>query len=112
MYDNIKIGEKPQIEYYKVGGISMVKLPYETTEVSPGIFSWRELRVRFQNLNYGGIVSALIDLKYSPSEMTAIINNYLLDPEDNDIKDEFMNMQEYRMYAKDVAKEIIKEFNL
>lgn len=112
MYDNRKIGEKPQLEYYTVNNVDMVRVPYEITEVSPGIYSWRELRVRYRNLNYGGLVCALIDMRYSPSEMTALINNYLLDPEDAAINAEFMEMQEHRMYAKDVAKEIIKEFNL
>ena len=112
MYDNIKIGERPQIEYYKVGGISMVKLPYETTEVSPGIFSWREIAIRYFDFNYGGLVSALIGLEYSQAEMTALINNYLLDPKDSAVKKEFAAMQKCRANAKETAKKIVAEFGL
>jgi hypothetical protein len=39
--------------------------------------------------------------------MTAIINNYLLDADD-DSKREFVEMQNYRKYAKQLAKEILK----
>ena len=109
MYDNRKLGEMPKIEYYKSGSTDMVRLPYEVVEVSPGIFSWRELSIRYFDLNYGGIVSALIGLKYSPSEMTAIINNYLLDAEDTDANAEFTEMQDYRKYVKTVAKQILAD---
>lgn len=107
MHDNKKIGEKPQIEYYNNAGIDMVRIPYEITEISPSIYSWRELSVKFINFNYGGLVSAIIGLQYSPNEMTAIINNYLLDADD-DSKREFIEMQNYRKYAKQLAKEILK----
>lgn len=110
MNDNKKIGEKPQIEYYKAAGIDMVRIPYEITEVSPSIYSWRELSVKFINFNYGGLVSSLIGLKYSPAEMTAVVNNYLLDPEDEETKIEFTKMQDTRKEAKAIARWIMDEY--
>jgi hypothetical protein len=110
MNDNKKIGEKPQIEYYKAAGIDMVRIPYEITEVSPSIYSWRELSVKFINFNYGGLVSSLIGLKYSPAEMTAVVNNYLLDPEDEETKVEFAKMQDARKEAKAIAHWIMNEY--
>lgn len=110
MLDNVKTGEKPTIEYYKAGNIDMVRIPYNIIEISPSIYSWREISVKYINFNYGSLVSALIGLQYSPAEMTAIINNYLLDPEDSDAKTEFINMQNYRKDAKAIAKSIIEVY--
>lgn len=108
MYDNKVIGENPQIEHYRVNNVDMVRIPYEITELAPGIYSWSTLTVNYMNFNYGGLVDALIGLKYSSAEMTAVINNYLLDPTDELIKKEFDEMQEYRKYAKTIARSIIE----
>lgn len=107
MIDNKIIGSKPKIEYYKTNGVDMVRIPYEMVELRPGKFAWKELIVKFNNFNYGGIVNALIGIKYSSDAMTAIINNYLLDPNDVDAKSEFNTMQEYRKEAKAIAHSII-----
>ena len=108
MYDNKVIGENPQIEHYRVNNVDMVRIPYEITELAPGIYSWSMLTVNYMNFNYGGIVDALINLKYSSAQMTAVINNYLLDPTDESIKKEFNEMQDYRKYAKNIARSIIE----
>lgn len=111
MFDNIKNGEKPQLEYYSLHGVDMVRIPYDIFETSPGIYSWREISINYLDFNYGGLVNALIELEYNQSEMTAIINNYLLDQEDEDIKAEFVKMQECRKKAKKIAKKIIETYS-
>lgn len=110
MRDNTKIGSKPQLENYMLRGISMVRIPYDITEISPGVYSWREISVKYVNFNYGGLVSALIEIDYSQAEMTAIINNYLLDQEDENIKAEFTEMQNCRKLAKETAKWILDTY--
>lgn len=112
MYNDIKLGEKPEIRYYKHNNIDMVCIPYDLFEVSPGIYSWKELNIRYVSLNYKNIVSTLIDMKYSQADMTAIINNYLLDPENEETKKDFNEMQEHRKYAKRMAKDIASALNL
>lgn len=107
MIDNKVIGAEPKIEYYKAMGIDMVRIPYEIVELRPGKFTWREFSVPYTKFNYGGIVSALIGLKYSPDAMTAIINNYLLDSDDVIAKEEFTAMQEYRKEVKEIAHSIL-----
>jgi hypothetical protein len=67
----------------------MIRIPYNIIEISPSVYSWREISIKYINFNYGNLVSALIGLQYSPAEMTATINNYLLDPKDKDVKTEF-----------------------
>lgn len=109
MYNNKLIGDYPKAEYYKTAVGDMVKVPYDITEISPGLYSWRVVSVKPSNYNYDGVVSALISFKYSPSKMTATINNYLLDPEDEKHKQEFLEMQEYRKIAKATAKTIFAD---
>jgi hypothetical protein len=92
---------------YKAMGIDMVRVPYDIIEVSPGVFTWREISVKFTEFNYGGLVNALISIKYSSDMMTAVINNYLLDPENIETKTEFNIMQDYRKECKAIARTII-----
>lgn len=110
MRDNTKIGSKPQLENYMLRGISMVRIPYDITEISPGVYSWREISVKYVNFNYGGLVNALIELYYNQSEMTAVVNNYLLDQDDENAKSEFAEMQKCRKQAKDFAKWILETY--
>ena len=48
--------------------------------------------------------SELFRKKYSQSAVEAIINNYLLDPENEKYKAEFLEMQAYRAECKAQAK--------
>lgn len=57
--------------------------------------------------NYGAIVDAIISTYYPQDKMQAIINNYLLDPNDGDSLNEFNAMQEKRAWAKQTAKELM-----
>ena len=57
---------------------------------------------------YKVLVTHIIKAYYDDNSMTAILNNYLLDPEDTDSKAEFLKMQNVRKIAKDTAKEIIR----
>lgn len=61
-------------------------------------------------LDYGSIVSAYINNRYTFDSMQAIINNHLLGDEDHE--SEYKAMQEYRKKAKEWAKEIVSNFNI
>ena len=61
--------------------------------------------------NYDNIVSTIITKKYPSDKMQAVVNNYLLDPEDETIKQEFQEMQAWRAFAKEKAKEALTEIN-
>ena len=109
MIDNIQYGHKPAIKNVLLSGLAFVNVPYDITEISPGTCSGREVLVRKYDCNYGGVVSALIELEYSQSQMTAIINNYLLDPDDEHYLNEFKAMQDCRKRAKMIAGQIFSE---
>lgn len=57
------------------------------------------------DLEYGKIVNGIISAKYPQDKMQAIINNYLIDPNEEHTK-EFQDMQEWRSFAKEYAKNI------
>ncbi len=59
--------------------------------------------------NYGRdtVISTIIESRYSSDEMTAIINNYLLDDGDEESLAEFKEMQAWRRHAKDIADKFI-----
>lgn len=69
-----------------------------------------ETGVTVDKMDYPTIVSALIRSRYSDDDMTAVINNYLLSPDDDVAKSEFGAMQEWRKHAKEVAKAAVEEY--
>ena len=111
MLDISQIGSKPIVEHFKLNGVSMVTVPYDITEISPGVYTWKDLTIKSTDYNYGGLVDTLIAMKYSPSSMVAVINNYLLDPADDTYKAEFSEMQEWRKQAKKIAKSILENID-
>ena len=68
------------------------------------------IEIRLAKLNdlqkeaYEQQTSELFRKKYSQSAVEAIINNYLLDPENEKYKAEFSEMQAYRAECKAEAK--------
>ena len=83
------LSEEPD-EYYKEAH----KFRYESVDLPIG--KW----------GYSNIVDALITYKYPNDKMTAIVNNYLLDPNDEEALQEFTQMQEWRKFAKELAKSV------
>ena len=59
---------------------------------------------------YAGLVNKLVSYKYPNERMQAIINNYLLDPNDESANQEFIEMQKWRSESKEIAKEILEKF--
>lgn len=70
----------------------------------PPFFYYRSIMLPQSIVSYDTLVDAIITSEYSESQMTAIINNFLLDPSN---REEFDEMQKFRKFAKDWAKEIL-----
>jgi hypothetical protein len=75
-----------------------------------GMWKYDEVKLPYGKPNYEVIVNELVTFKYPVDKMQAVINNYLLDGDDPSIKDEFKQMQDWRKFSKEYAKEIIKNF--
>jgi hypothetical protein len=72
-----------------------------------GLWSWDEIHIPDGHFEYASIVDALIQHKYPIDKMQAVINNYLLDPNEAYTIDEFNKMQAWRKEAKEIAKEAL-----
>lgn len=70
-----------------------------------GEFEWYILH--FECPDYGKLVDEIIHLYYSDADMTAVINNYLLEGE----SEGYLQMQNIRKKAKEKAKFFIEELN-
>ena len=72
-----------------------------------GWYSYDQIRIEYDKWNYSGVVDALVQYKYPIDKMQAVINNYLLDPNDEYAISEFNAMQAWRKEAKEIAKEAL-----
>lgn len=80
-----------------------------------GTYKYQTYTLKPAVLDYDSIVNAIISKEYPNDKMQAIINNYLLDPNNEDTTKEFNDMQAFRKKAKDWAKDLlnyVKENNL
>ena len=71
-------------------------------------YCYEQVKIPMGRWNYSNCVDALITHKYPNDKMQAVINNYLLDPTDTDALTEFTEMQNYRKYCKELAKQLTK----
>ena len=80
-----------------------------------GTYKYQTYTLKPAVLDYDSIVNAIVSKEYPNDKMQAIINNYLLDPSNEDTTKEFNDMQAFRKKAKDWAKDLlnyVKENNL
>ena len=72
-----------------------------------GVFVYEQVEIPAGRWEYSGVVDALVQFKYPIDKMQAVINNYLLDPNDEYAISEFNAMQAWRKEAKEIAKEAL-----
>lgn len=95
------------VEYAIFGGTKRFSININVSEVKEGWYEWENYSIPLGSFTYEGIVDSLIQYKYPIDKMQAVINNYLLDPEDAYAIDEFNKMQAWRKEAKEIAKEAL-----
>ena len=103
---------QPSIVIYQMGANKYVKVPLYVQHNSNDTYSYYEYTVLVNKYNYEDLVDIFIKMIYSDKEMFAVINNYLLNPADEDSYNEFTEMQSIRKEAKDLAKEILANYSL
>lgn len=85
----------------------------EQTEDESQPYRWLSVTLPPAVWDRGAIIDAIIREKYSESQMEAIHNNYLLSlaegETEDEVLDEFMQMQEWRRTAKEEATRICNE---
>ena len=98
---------KPDIlETYVLGGVRRYHINIDVVQ-NGEMYKWEQVNVPIEKWDYSGIVDALVSHKYPIDKMQAVINNYLLAPEDAYAIDEFNAMQAWRKEAKEIAKEAL-----
>jgi hypothetical protein len=98
---------KPDIlETYVLGGVRRYDINIDVAHDGE-MYKWEQVSVPSEKWDYSGVVDALVSHKYPIDKMQAVINNYLLDPEDAYAIDEFNKMQAWRKKAKEIAKEAL-----
>lgn len=70
-------------------------------------YSYEQVKIPNGRFDYSGIVDSLIQYKYPIDKMQAVINNYLLEPENQEYIIAFNEMQSWRKEAKEIAKEAL-----
>lgn len=96
--------EKPNtMQSLTIKGKAYYNFCFDIIEEHP-FFYYRSIMVPRSKVDYGTLVDAIISSEYSDSQMTAIINNFLLDSSN---REEFDEMQKFRKFAKETAKELL-----
>ena len=105
--------QEPKLTSYVSFGKRYITFPIIVEENTfNNVFTYKPISILKTNYNYGGLVDTFIKMIYSDREMTAIINNYLLDSSNENTIKEFNEMQEVRKEAKELAKEILEKYPL
>lgn len=72
------------------------------------MYVYEPIKVEYDRWEYGGIIDALVTYKFPNDKMQAVINNYLLEPENKEFVTAFNEMQAWRKEAKEIAKEALE----
>lgn len=94
------------VDSYAVRGVNYKTVNFDIREVDEG-FEWESVEIPQTKWNYSGIVDALVQHKYPIDKMQAVINNYLLEPENEEFVTAFNEMQAWRKEAKEIAKQAL-----
>lgn len=100
--------EKPVMISKRYGRSTRYYIPYGIVE-NDGVYTCKYVSLKPDYYNYGGLVDAIISMKYEMKDEMAIVNNYLLNPENESYVMEYNDFQTWRQFAKSEAK---KHFNL
>lgn len=73
-----------------------------------GTYKYKQYTLPNAVFDYDTIVNAIVSDEYPNDKMQALINNYLLDPSNEDTTKEFNDMQDFRKKAKAWATDLIK----
>lgn len=99
--------------------ITDASINVNVVELTDGTYEWDQLvlpKFAVNNIHnaddttkYNVLISHIIKAYYDDNMMTAVLNNYLLDPNDSAHLKEFNAMQKVRRLAKDTAKKIVED---
>lgn len=95
------------VETYVLGGIRKYYINIDVV-FDGELWSWEEIHIPDGHFEYASIVDALVQYKYPIDKMQAVINNYLLEPNNAEYIIAFNEMQAWRKEAKEIAKQALE----
>ncbi len=93
-----------------VCGMKQRTVRTEITAMDDGGYRYEEIALPPGVWDYGSLVAAMVRLRYSDDEMTAVISNHLLDPANAETEAEWEAMQAWRAQAKATARRLLAEY--
>lgn len=102
-----KIGNEIIYASINVNILQLTDGTYEWDQLELPTFALNNIHNADDDTKYSVLIAHIVKAYYNDNQMTAIINNYLLDQENDSYKSEFNNMQKIRAIAKSAAKEIV-----
>lgn len=101
-------GEKPaKVTVYRELGRPVFEILVERENENGGA-RWLSIKLPAGEWAYSAIVRAIVRLYYDQDDVEAIILNYQLDPEDEEVANEFNKLQDWRAQAKARAKQLLQ----
>lgn len=94
------------VEKYVINGANCYDVNFNVVKEQDW-YSYEQVKIPNGRFDYSGIIDALVTYKYPNDKMQSVINNYLLDPTDETIVNEFNEMQAWRKEAKEIAKQAL-----
>lgn len=95
----LRLGQKQRTVNYNVERV---------TKDGESMYRWQSVVLDPGEWGYGKIVSAIVNQEYPADRMQAVVNNYLADAEDPEAAGEMQDMQDWRAFAKEVAKDALQ----
>ena len=95
------------VDKYTKRGVNYRTINFNVKEVEYG-YEWDSVEIQGTKWDYGGIIDAIVTYKYPNDKMQAVINNYLLEPENEEYIRTFNEMQTWRKEAKEIAKQALE----
>lgn len=101
-------GEKPaSVTVYRELGRAVFEILVEREDENGGT-KWLTIKLPPGEWTYAAIVSAIVRLYYAQDDVEAIMLNYQLAPEDEEVATEFYKLQDWRAQAKARAKQLLQ----
>lgn len=98
---------RPELmDTYVIGGVRKYDINIDVV-FEDDLYKWEQVSIPYGRFDYSGVVDALVQFKYPIDKMQAVINNYLLEPENQEYIIAFNEMQAWRKEAKEIAKEAL-----
>lgn len=106
-------GVQPELVRYSIKlGLRQYTIAFDVQKSGNNeqeMYNWSEVTFDIGKPTYSQLTAAIIQSRYPQDDMQAIINNHLLEDDNVEHQKEWVEMQEWRVEAKKIAKKILAQ---